>query len=263
MYTRKAVEHILKQVSERTITPEQAAQKLRHLAYESLAFAQVDHHRPLRKSLPEVVYAPGKTSDQLVRIAEALKKKGAAVLITRLDEKGFRALKKWIPQLSYSKEARIAYFKDSSKTMGGSSIAVVTAGTSDVSVAEEAAVTLEVIGRQVERFYDLGIAGLHRLLDHVHEIEKADVIICIAGMEGALPSVLAGLVSKPVIAVPTSIGYGANFEGIAPLLTMLNSCAQGVAVVNIDSGFNAACFAHLLLRTAEGINANDSGEISR
>ena len=248
MYTKKAIEEILKKVSKGKLTPDRALKRLRHLSYESLAFAHLDHHRPLRKNLPEVVYAPGKTNDQLVKIAEALKRKGSAVLITRLDEKGFRALKKWVPQLSFSKEGRIAYFKDRSKVTGGPSIAVVTAGTSDIPVAEEAAITLEVIGRRVLRFYDLGVAGLHRLLDHIQEIETADAIICIAGMEGALPSVLAGLISKPVIAVPTSVGYGSNFKGIAPLLSMLNSCAQGVAVMNIDSGFNAACFAHLILR---------------
>ena len=247
MYTKKAIEGILKKVSGRKISPQDAYHKLRNLAYESFSFARVDHHRMLRKNLPEVIYAPGKTSDQLAKIAAALMRKGSAVLITRLDEKGYRTLKKWVPQLSYSKEGRIAYFRDSLKNVGKSFVAVVTAGTGDIPVAEEAAVTLEVVGRHVKRFYDLGIAGLHRLLDHVSEIDKAEAVICVAGMEGSLPSVLAGLISKPVVAVPTSIGYGSHFKGIAPLLSMLNSCAQGVAVVNIDSGFSAACFAHVMM----------------
>ena len=300
MYTKKAIEEILKNVSKRSISPSAAFQRLRHLSYESLSFAQLDHHRPLRKNLPEVVYAPGKTLPQLEKITDALIRKGHPLLITRLPEEKFRKLKKRLPKLSYSKIGQIAYLASSRrfnviarhrkpslrghgvpeaiskhgivpqglsramelKSIKGiastsfvslsrndeqGTVAIVTAGTSDIPVAEEARITLETIGRKVNTFYDLGIAGLHRLLDHLKEIEKSDVIICIAGMEGALPSVLAGLVSKPVIAVPTSIGYGSSFKGITPLLTMLNSCAQGVAVVNIDSGFNAACFAHLIL----------------
>ncbi len=247
MYTQKAIEEILRKVSKRKLSPQKAFQKLRHLSYESLSFAHLDHHRPLRKNLPEVVYAPGKTITQLEKITNALTKSKAPLLITRLDEERFRKLKKRFPKLAYSKEGCIAYSKNGKKRVLSGEVAIVTAGTSDIPIAEEARITLETVGRKVRTFYDLGVAGLHRLLDHVHEIEKADVIICIAGMEGALPSVLAGLVAKPVIAVPTSVGYGSNFKGIAPLLTMLNSCAQGVAVVNIDSGFSAACFAHLIL----------------
>lgn len=274
MYTQKAIEEILRKVSKRQISPQRAFQKLRHLSYESLQFAHLDHHRSLRKNLPEVIYAPGKTINQLIRIAGALIRSGSPLLITRLNESEFWKLRKRFPKLSYSKEARVAYFKSDSKKaktkrgqvrgkvhvpvpflrdsggqLSNGSVAIVTGGTSDIPVAEEAGLTLEVMGRKVKRFYDLGVAGLHRLLDHVREIEKSDVIICIAGMEGALPSVLAGLVEKPIIAVPTSIGYGSSFKGVAPLLAMLNSCAQGVAIVNIDSGFSAACFAHIILNT--------------
>ncbi len=247
MYTKQAIEEILKKVSKQKLSPQRAFRTLRHLSYESLSFAHLDHHRSLRKNLPEVVYAPGKTVLQLKKIAKALMQSGNPLLITRLDEEKFARLKKRFPKLSYSKEGHIAYFKNGKQTTFRGEVAIVTAGTSDLPVAEEARLTLEAIGRKVKTFYDLGIAGLHRLLDHVREIEKSDVIICIAGMEGALPSVLAGLIAKPVIAVPTSVGYGSSFKGIAPLLTMLNSCAQGVAVVNIDSGFSAACFAHLIL----------------
>ena len=247
MYTRKAIEEILKKVSKRKFSPQRAFQKLRHLSYESLTFANLDHHRPLRKNLPEAVFASGKTIEQLKAIISALIRSHAPILITRLEQAQYKKLKRWFPRLSYSSQAQLAYCNGKKVSREGS-VAIVTAGTSDIPIAEEARITLETIGRNVRCFYDLGIAGLHRLLDHLPEIEKADAIICIAGMEGALPSVLAGLVSKPVIAVPTSVGYGSSFKGVAPLLTMLNSCAQGVAVVNIDSGFSAACFAHLILR---------------
>lgn len=248
MYTQKAIEEILKKVSQRKISPQAAFHKLRNLSYESLGFARLDHHRILRKNLPEVIYAPGKTLDQLTVITKSLSRNGNPFLVTRLDEPTFRKLRKHFPKLSYSEKGKIAYLPHR-VILTVKTVAIVTAGTSDIPIAEEAAVTLEILGHRLKRFYDLGVAGLHRLLDHVSDIEQADAIICVAGMEGALPSVLAGLVSKPVIAVPTSVGYGSSFKGVAPLLTMLNSCAQGVAVVNIDSGFSAACFAHLVLNT--------------
>ena len=274
MYTRKAIEEILAKVSKKKLSPKKAFDRLRNLSYESLGFVNLDHHRLLRKNLPEAIYAEGKTVPQLRTIAKKFLTSGAPLLITRLDEAKFKSLKRTLPQLKYAKQGRIAYMKNGVSphlhpppqggrkakqkhfrpALGGkvrrgvqASVAIVTAGTSDIPVAEEARVTLEALGRTAKTFYDLGVAGLHRLLDHISEIEEADVIICIAGMEGAPPSVLAGLVSKPVIAVPTSVGYGSSFKGVAPLLTMLNSCAQGVAVVNIDSGFNAACFAYLIL----------------
>ena len=247
MYTKQAIQKILDRVSKSKISPQKAYDKLKHLSYESLGFAKIDHHRPVRKNLPEVVYAPGKTSNQLNLIVRALTTKGQTVLVTRLDEKKFKQLKKTHPKLSYSKAGQIAYSNHRQKS-GVGKVAIITAGTSDIPVAEEARITLEAVGRRASTFYDLGVAGLHRLLDQLPEIESSDAVICIAGMEGALPSVLAGLISRPIIAVPTSVGYGANFKGLAPLLTMLNTCAQGVAVVNVDSGFNAACFAHLILQ---------------
>ena len=258
-YTEQAIQKILNQVSKRKLSLKRAYEKLKHLSYETLRFAEIDHHRPLRKNLPEVVYAPGKTPAQLQKIAGALIRKKHPLLITRLEESLFRKLKKRFPKLQYSKAGRIAYLSKRGQVKHANhlpvpflhhnvgSVAIVTAGTSDIPIAEEARITLEVMGRKAKTFFDLGVAGLHRLLDHIQEIETADAVICIAGMEGALPSVLAGLISKPIIAVPTSVGYGAGFKGITPLLTMLNTCAQGVAVVNIDSGFNAACFAHLIL----------------
>ncbi|OGW88670.1 MAG: 1-(5-phosphoribosyl)-5-amino-4-imidazole-carboxylate carboxylase [Omnitrophica bacterium RIFCSPLOWO2_01_FULL_50_24] len=247
MYSQEAVKTILKKVSTGKLSSKKAFEKLRHLSYETLSFARVDHHRWLRKRMPEVVYGGGKSEEQLAALSRALLKKGAPFLITRLDEKVFRKLKRRFPKLSYSRTARMVYRKFNRSVTSKGCVALVTAGTSDLAVAEEAAVTLEVMGKSVKRFYDCGVAGLHRLLDQVRDIQNADVVICVAGMEGALPSVLAGLISKPVVAVPTSVGYGANFKGIAPLLTMLNSCSQGVAVVNINSGFNAACFALLIL----------------
>ena len=245
-YTQAAIEDILKKVSAGKISSKKAFQRLRNLSYESLGFARLDHHRFLRKGFPEVVYAPGKTQKQLEKITSALLGKHNPFLITKIDRSRFGKLKKKFSKLSYSREGQVAFLKNGKLTDKKNLIAIVTAGTSDIPVAEEARVTLEALGRETKTFYDLGVAGIHRLLDHISEIEKAKVVICIAGMEGALPSVLAGLISKPVIAVPTSVGYGSNFKGIAPLLTMLNSCAQGVACVNIDSGFNAACFAHLI-----------------
>lgn len=255
MYTKKVIQEILVKVSRRKLTLKQAFSKLRNLAYETLPFAKIDHHRTLRKTLPEVIYAEGKSKDQLIQIARKLEKHKSSLLITRLKPDSFKDLKKEIPALSYSAAGKVAYLPPSSpppasggrKKVRGKVVAIITAGTSDIPIAEEAKVTLEVLGRQCDMYYDLGVAGIHRLMDQVQKIEKASIVICIAGMEGALPSVLAGLISKPIIAVPSSVGYGAGFKGLAPLLSMLNSCAQGVAVVNIDSGFNAACFAHLVL----------------
>lgn len=248
MYSAQAIEQILRQVSNHKISPQKAFQKLKHLSYEMLPFANIDHHRQLRKNLPEAIYAPGKTLGQLEKIIRSLIRKNHPVLATRLNEKQFQKLRKRFPKLSYSAQAQIAYLRNGVIARPQKSVTIITAGTSDIPIAEEARITLEAMGRVVRTFYDLGVAGIHRLLDHIKEIEAADAVICIAGMEGALPSVLAGLISKPIIAVPTSVGYGAGFHGITPLLTMLSSCAQGVAVVNIDSGFNAACFAHLMLR---------------
>ncbi len=249
MFTQSVVRSILKQLSQKKISAKIAYQKLKNLSYESLSFAKLDHHRLLRKNLPEVIYAPGKSLDQLIKIIQALNKSQAQVILTRLDPSIYQKLKKRFPKLKYSHAGKIAYLSHKIKKPILNSVAIVTAGTSDLSVAEEARITLELLGINTNSFYDVGVAGLHRLLDSLPEIETCKIVICIAGMEGALASVLAGLIARPIIAVPTSVGYGASFKGITPLLTMLSTCAQGVAVVNIDSGFNAACFAHLIFNT--------------
>jgi len=248
MTSHGVIKKILKDTGSKKLTPRKAFVKLKNLSYESLGFANVDHHRTLRKGFPEVIYAPGKTLAQLKLITRTVLKSKQPLLITRIDQENFEKLKKDFPELQYSEHGRIAH---SAPGKNGKyhkeSVAVVTAGTSDIPVAEEAGITLEMMGIPVSRIYDCGVAGLHRLLDRISDIQKANLVICVAGMEGALPSVLAGLIDKPVIAVPTSVGYGANFKGLSALLAMLNSCAQGVSVVNIDNGFGAACFATLCI----------------
>jgi hypothetical protein len=204
-----------------------------------LGFAQVDVHRALRKNFPEVIFGAGKTADQVVKIAAKLLTLGQPVLTTRVTAEHARALKKKFKEAVYHPVARCVTIEKKPLPKRAGFIAVVCAGTSDLPVAEEAAVTAEIMGNRVERVHDIGVAGLHRMLARMELLQSANVIVAVAGMEGALPSVLAGLVSKPVIAVPTSIGYGASFGGIAALLAMLNSCASGVTVVNIDNGFGA------------------------
>ena len=219
--------------------------------YEDLKFAKVDTHRMVRKGFPEVIYGQGKTPEQVTKIAKSLIAKGQNVLVTRADKITFKHLKPFLKNAQYHETARIITIrlKTEKRKKSEGIIAIVTAGTADVPIAEEAAVTAEFLGNQVERIYDVGVAGIHRLFDNLGKIKKAKVVIAVAGMEGALPSALAGLVNKPVIAVPTSVGYGANFKGLSALLTMMNSCAPGVAVVNIDNGFGAAVVAHYILKT--------------
>jgi len=245
-FSEQGLKKILRQVSSGKICPKGAYERLKNLPYEALGFARVDHHRPLRKKLPEAIYAPGKSREQIRKILKSHLAAGEPLLLTRLDEGVYGDLRKEFPGLCYSPEARLAYQNGRKIRKKDAPVAVITAGTSDIPVAEEAAVTLEVMGKNVVRIYDCGVAGLHRLVDKLPELARAKAVICVAGMEGALPSVVAGLVSAPVIAVPTSIGYGASFEGLSALLSMLNSCAQGVAVMNIDNGFGAACFTALL-----------------
>ena len=204
-----------------------------------LGFAQVDMHRALRKNFPEVIFGAGKTPTQTVKIAAKLLEHKQPVLVTRITAEHARALKKEFKRAVHHESARCVTIEEKPLPKRAGFIAVVCAGTSDLPVAEEAAVTAEIMGNRVERIHDIGVAGLHRMLARMEQIQRANVIVAVAGMEGALPSVLAGLVSKPVIAVPTSIGYGASFGGIAALLAMLNSCASGVTVVNIDNGFGA------------------------
>ena len=205
-----------------------------------LGFAQVDQHRALRQGFPEVIFGAGKTPVQVVKIAAEILKQSDRVLITRVTDAHAKALSKEFPKAKHHEAARCVVIEKKKSNKRTGTIAILSAGTSDQPVAEEAAVTAEAMGNRVQRLYDVGVAGLHRLLARVEDIREANVIIVVAGMEGALPSVVAGLVDKPVIAVPTSIGYGASFEGLAALLGMLNSCGSGVTVVNIDNGFGAA-----------------------
>lgn len=216
--------------------------------YEDIGFAKIDHHRHLRKGFPEVIYCEGKTPEQVAQIAERIAARGHDVLATRADRKVFLTVKKALKNAQYHETAKIITFRKPRRSAAGFLVALVTAGTADLPVAEEAAVTAEFLGNKVERFYDVGVAGIHRLLKNIKLINRARVIIVVAGMEGALPSVVGGLVDKPIIAVPTSVGYGASFNGLSALLTMMNSCAPGVAVVNIDNGFGAGVMAHLITK---------------
>jgi len=219
---------------------------LRARPFEDLGFARVDHHRALRQGFPEVVLGLGKSPAQIAAIAREIVSRGSTLLITRASEQAFEAVRTVVPGAMFDAEARIISLRQGDVAQGKGTILVIAAGTSDVPVAEEAVRTAKLMGNTVERLYDVGVAGLHRLLGEQPRLDSARVIIVIAGMEGALPSVVAGLVSVPVIAVPTSIGYGASFGGIAALLGMLNSCASGVSVVNIDNGFGAANIASLI-----------------
>lgn len=226
---------------------EEALARLRDLPYEDLGYAELDHHRALRKGFPEVVLGEGKTPEQVASIAERLAARNERLLVTRVDPEWYRAVKEKVPDALYHATAR-AITLDRAREPKRPGVAVCCAGTSDVPVAEEAAVTAEIMGSAVDRLYDVGVAGLHRLLDKLPTLRAARAVVVAAGMEGALPSVVAGLVAAPVIAVPTSIGYGASFGGLAPLLAMLNACASGVAVVNIDNGFGAGYLAAVINR---------------
>lgn len=245
---------IIRKVIAKRISPREAFLMLKSLPYEDLGFAKPDHHRAIRKGFPEVVFCEGKTKEQIVAIMAILSQKSDRILATRAAKDVYKAVKKALPKASYDETARIISVNKSNPPSGGKAarggpIAVITAGTADIPVAEEACVTAEFLGNNVERFYDVGVAGIHRLFGSMKKISECTVIIVIAGMEGALASVVAGLVEAPVIAVPTSIGYGANFKGLAALLSMLNSCAPGVAVVNIDNGFGAACMANAIVNS--------------
>jgi NCAIR mutase (PurE)-related protein len=241
----------LEQVRAGDISIDQAVEKLRHLPFEDLGFANIDHHRQIRRGFPEVIYCPGKTPEQIVKIFSALAEKGNNVLATRAEPHVFDALTQTFPQARYEKQARAIVLEQNKVELSESAIPIVTAGTADLPVAAEAKVTAEIMGQRTELICDVGVAGLHRLFAHLGKLENANVIIVVAGMEGALASVVGGLVSCPVIAVPTSVGYGASFEGLSALLTMLNSCAAGVTVVNIDNGFSAGVTATLINKKIE------------
>lgn len=224
---------------------------LKNLPYEDLGFAMVDHHRSLRKGYPETIFAAGKTSEQVAMIAEKILESGSNVLITRADAAAFQAVAEVDSRADFYENAGIITIKQTAPGTTHSRILVMSAGTSDMAVCEETAITAEMLGNRVERLYDVGVAGIHRLLNNRHRIDEASVLVVVAGMDGALPSVTAGLTDKPVIAVPTSVGYGASFGGLAALLTMLNSCACGVTVVNIDNGYGAGYAASLINKIAE------------
>ncbi len=235
---------LLTKVKENQIDVPDALHALKNLTYDNLGYARVDHHRELRVGYPEVIYSPGKTAEQIKGIVKnMLEKENNNILASRADRSVYEAIKSVADEAVYYEEARSVVVRRVPYGTTDSYILVVTAGTSDIPVAEEAAVTAEVMGNQVKRLFDVGVAGIHRLFDKIEIIAKAKVVIVVAGMEGALASVVGGLTDKPVIAVPTSIGYGANFGGISALLGMLTSCSSGIGVVNIDNGFGAACMA--------------------
>lgn len=247
----EALKQLLEDVSHGKLSPNDAIDKLKYLSYEPVGgFANIDHHRALRTGFPEVIWGPGKTPEQIAQIMETMRHRAAVVMATRIEPEVFEWVKTMVPDAVYYPMARICALGTPEVRMQTGTIGILSAGTADLPVAEEAAVTAELCGFQVERLWDVGVAGIHRLLSNLHVLAQTDVLIVVAGMEGALPSVVGGLSDCPIVAVPTSVGYGASFNGLAALLTMLNSCAAGIGVVNIDNGFGAAILAGQILRTA-------------
>src|SRR6266849_10006988 len=244
--TEDQIRRVLEQFKAGVLSTHDALEQLRSLPFEDLGFANVDHHRTLRQGFPEVIFGMGKTVDQVGKIVEAMYKHNHNILVTRTTAAHFERVKEIASEAEYHEAARAIVIQKRTEILGKGTVLVISAGTSDISVAEEAVVTLKVMGNEVDSLYDVGVAGLHRLLDRRERLAKARVIIVVAGMEGALPSVVGGLVSVAVIAVPTSVGYGASFGGLAALLAMLNSCASNVTVVNIDNGYGAAAAASLI-----------------
>ncbi len=241
-----ALKNMLEDVKNGKISVDEALHDLKNLPFEDLGFAKVDHHRNIRNGYPEVIYCQGKTNEQIKMIVDKLMQKNNNIMATRASAEVFESIRQITEDAVYYEDARIVVVKKRNIEKSPKMIAVVTAGTSDIPVAEEAAITCETMGQWVERVYDVGVAGIHRLFAKTDIIMEANVIVVVAGMEGALASVVSGLVDKPVIAVPTSVGYGANFGGLSALLTMLNSCATGIGVVNIDNGFGAGFLAAMI-----------------
>ena len=236
---------ILNNLYKNKLSPEDALKQLKSFSYENMGFAKIDHNREIRSGLPEVIYSKGKSVVQIKKIIASLSKAKSDILATKLSADAYKSLKPSLPKKAiYNKQGQILIIRNKKLIAKKGLITIVTGGTSDIPIAQEAVITADLLGSRVETIFDVGVAGLHRLLDNIKKIEKARVIIVVAGMEGALASVVGGLVSQPIIAVPTSVGYGTSFGGVSALLTMLNSCATGMAVVNIDNGFGAGCMAH-------------------
>lgn len=246
--TEEQLRGILNEHKAGALSDDQALERLRSLPFEDLGFANVDHHRTLRQGFPEVIFGAGKSAEQVVRIVQAMAVNRHNILVTRASAEQYARVKEAIPEAEFNEVARTIVVRKDHTIRGKGTVMVISAGTSDIPVAEEALVTLSMMGNNVEKLYDVGVSGLHRLLDRRDRLATARVLIVVAGMEGALPSVVGGMVAVPVIAVPTSIGYGASFNGLAALLGMLNSCASNVTVVNIDNGFGAAMVASLINR---------------
>lgn len=238
---------LLRSVAIGETSVEDATGKLKHLSFENIDYAHVDHHRTLRKGFPEVIFGEGKTADQIIGIMDKIMPQENIVLVTRVDQEKAEKIRSCFPDIVYHNDARmIVWEKDTVKIQGRGTILVISAGTSDIPVAKEAYLTAKAMGNKVESVFDVGVAGIHRLLHYKKMIDEASVLVVVAGMEGALPSVVAGMVARPVIAVPTSIGYGASFGGLTALFAMLNSCSSNVAVVNIDNGFGAGYMASMI-----------------
>ncbi|HEX9723051.1 MAG TPA: nickel pincer cofactor biosynthesis protein LarB [Vicinamibacteria bacterium] len=240
------IRKLLEAVSQQSISVQEASEQLRLLPFEDLGFAKVDHHRQLRRGFPEVIFGLGKTPEQIAAIAKRLSQQDQNVLVTKTVEEAYRVLTKEIPDARWHSEARCIVVERNRGPRKAGMVVVISAGTSDIPIAEEAAITADLMGSKIERVFDVGVAGIHRLASHQETLGNADVVVVAAGMEGALPSVVSGLVAVPVVAVPTSIGYGASFGGLSALLAMLNSCSPGVAIVNIDNGFGAGYLAGLI-----------------
>jgi len=248
---KEEITKLLEQYKSGQIEKNDILEKLKHFPYDDIGFAKIDNQRQLRKGFPEVIFCQGKSTEQIEKICKRIKETGGRIIATRANDEIYQKIKKIKPEVIYFKEAKIIAEDIKEKKSDAKYVLIVSGGTADIPVAEEAGVIAELMGNRVERLYDVGVAGIHRLLDHIKILTHANVLIVVAGMEGALPGVVGGLVDKPIIALPTSVGYGANFKGLSALLTMLNSCAPGIAVVNVDNGFGAGYMASLINKINE------------
>ncbi len=245
-YSKRSIKKVLSHLKEGKITQASAFKRLEHFPFHDMGFAKIDFHRAVRKGFPAVIFAPGKRNSEVAEISKKIVASGNTLLITKATPALYEYLSKIIPRVRFEEPARMIYYRGRRAAKKRNPVLVITAGTSDIPIAEEAALTLEILGNRAQKLYDVGVAGIHRLVDKMDLIKKAKVVIVVAGMEGALASIVGGLTPSPVIAVPTSVGYGASFGGLSSLLTMLNSCSPGVCVMNIDNGFGAGYFASLI-----------------